>query len=394
MRSFQVVALAAVFLVLLGSAHSQGFPADFNSGYISNCKEYTNPTYQGNFSNGTTNQYIQSYNVRSEPRNNPPNVSNWTVNWTANNNTVANSNGSYTFTLTNSSTNTTDYPTNRTIVDMVVVTQITYYNSTTATNANKGPCKVCNDGYTLSTDGNVCYACAANCQTCNAQNGACTQCAVGYGLLANSAGVAANCAACPIYCTACDLVNNKCNTCAAGYNLVNNLCIRCPTNCVSCSTPNVCTQCANDFAFRKEADGSVYCDVYTNKRFLSGAGIRTLGIILAILALLSICAVAALSGFNSAPKYTTPYSQVSQPVYTPVRPQPVYTPPPVVQQVPVQRTTTTTVVQQPVAVVQQQPTTYIQTQPVAVVQQPTTYIQTQPGVVVNTQPGIPARGYF
>lgn len=53
-----------------------------------------------------------------------------------------------------------------------------------------------------------------------------------------------NCQACPDGCDNCDTNPATCDTCSTGYYIdSSNLCLACPSNCLACSTPYVCTTC-------------------------------------------------------------------------------------------------------------------------------------------------------
>lgn len=121
-------------------------------------------------------------------------------------------------------------------------------------NARHGtPCYECQPGYKLvDENGNKYCACEdPNCNLCT-QDGACTQCFVGFGL----GGDGLTCEACADpNCSSCNDDYETCDECAEGFTLsnsTNSSCVACPEGCSSCSSEGECSECGNGYSLTQD----------------------------------------------------------------------------------------------------------------------------------------------
>lgn len=123
-------------------------------------------------------------------------------------------------------------------------------------------CKSCVDGY-AAVDG-VCVACSTGCLTCIAEDTCLSgKCGAGFGYVEEVVeeevnGVTTNvtygrCNQCIAGCGVCDNDITECDSCSdglydaaeAGATTLD--CVVCPTNCATCTSDTVCTDCAFGF---------------------------------------------------------------------------------------------------------------------------------------------------
>lgn len=121
-------------------------------------------------------------------------------------------------------------------------------------------CTQCKDGHGADTtaDSIKCKACEkSNCQNCNGDYKKCTQCKSGFSFDTSgecSQCSVADCATCNAkgQCVLCKegkaLDGISCvSTCKQGDTIFNGRCVSCPSQCLSCQEPEVCTKCKDGF---------------------------------------------------------------------------------------------------------------------------------------------------
>ncbi|OMJ85244.1 hypothetical protein SteCoe_13480 [Stentor coeruleus] len=104
-------------------------------------------------------------------------------------------------------------------------------------------CDICTGFY--DSYGNCCLA--NNCKDCSYDVNYCGICSSDYNLRYNSY-------CCPEHCTTCSY-NSECTGCEYGYTFDNGLCIKCESNCISC-TYNYCYTCETGYS----TDGDGGCE--------------------------------------------------------------------------------------------------------------------------------------
>ena len=111
-------------------------------------------------------------------------------------------------------------------------------------------CLACEAGYQLNSNRLCEYqpinCSVSNCLICSTAD-YCSSCATGYSLLEGICSCS-----CTGHCSSCSIDCSTCYACDAGYQLnINSLCenkpINCSdSNCISCSTADICTKCVED----------------------------------------------------------------------------------------------------------------------------------------------------
>lgn len=118
----------------------------------------------------------------------------------------------------------------------------------------------CQPGYYLSSG--YCNSCLLNCLACSSPYD-CSNCAAGYYLNASIL----TCNPCPTGCKTCNQYTpSVCTACNNGYQLLNQNCqqVACAIDqCIYCSTPGVCQNCASFYYWNGNAcvsGSSVTCE--------------------------------------------------------------------------------------------------------------------------------------
>ena len=105
--------------------------------------------------------------------------------------------------------------------------------------SGEGYCVKCKDGYWK--DDIECYPCKSDCFTCN-DNSTCSSCYEGYSLTFDGECIKiTEVEGCKVNDT-----NDECIECMDGYFLFNKECVKCPSNCMTCSDNSTCTSCGYD----------------------------------------------------------------------------------------------------------------------------------------------------
>lgn len=102
-------------------------------------------------------------------------------------------------------------------------------------------CNTCRPEFYFNNVSNSCISCKSNCLNC-VNNTICSECSTGH-FLSNK-----DCVACAKNCAQCN--QTSCISCYSGYGMnENGECISCNvTNCLKCSSNNICSQCSPGFS--------------------------------------------------------------------------------------------------------------------------------------------------
>ena len=119
--------------------------------------------------------------------------------------------------------------------------------------AKAGKCSICAENYFLDVDFK-CTKCPDNCKACTKNlSNSCTACNTGY-ILESGECIQCSLSATKTKCSIC-LIDGKCTECQNYYLKQNDVCVACPTGCLTCSSTTICTVCDAGYMF---SSGSCY----------------------------------------------------------------------------------------------------------------------------------------
>lgn len=133
--------------------------------------------------------------------------------------------------------------------------------------------------YRVGSPSNTCSKCDSGCRICDILANNCTACITGYYLTGYTCATTCGshlykdttynkCASCNVACGNCNGPNSdNCLTCSTPYFLTGSTCtltcptgyygdtlncVKCPDNCASCTSANVCTSCTTPYYLKNE----------------------------------------------------------------------------------------------------------------------------------------------